>query len=95
MRPFLVVGIENTECRRDLTGPATVEEDRKIAIHVGGSAAFRAFIRNELMPQVHAGYRTTEETAIVGESLAGLFVVEMFFLEPNLFDTYIAISPSV
>jgi predicted alpha/beta superfamily hydrolase len=31
----------------------------------------------------------------VGESLAGLFVVETLLLEPNLFDTYIAIDPSL
>ena len=37
----------------------------------------------------------TKETAIVGESLAGLFIVETFFLEPKLFDTYIALSPSL
>jgi predicted alpha/beta superfamily hydrolase len=47
------------------------------------------------MPQVKRRYRTTDETAIVGESLAGLFVVETFLLEPNLFDTYIAIDPSL
>ena len=35
------------------------------------------------------------ETAIVGESLAGLFALETFFYEPDLFDTYIAISPSL
>jgi predicted alpha/beta superfamily hydrolase len=58
MRPFVLVGIENTERRRDLTGP-------------------------------------TQETAIVGESLAGLFVIETFLLEPALFDTYIAIDPSL
>jgi uncharacterized protein len=95
MRPFLLVGIENTERRRDMTGPTEVASDRKIAPHVGGSAAFRAFLRDELMPQVKARYRTTEETAIVGESLAGLFVVETFFLEPDLFDTYVAFDPSL
>lgn len=95
MRPFLLVGIENTQRRRDLTGPTTVESDRKIAQLVGGSAAFRRFIRDELMPQVRLRYRTTGETAIVGESLAGLFVVETFFVEPELFDTYIAIDPSL
>jgi predicted alpha/beta superfamily hydrolase len=47
------------------------------------------------MPQVKRRYRTTKETAIVGESLAGLFVVETLLLEPDLFDTYIAIDPSV
>lgn len=95
MRPFLLVGIENTERRRDMTGPTENAEDKKIAPRVGGSAAFRKFIRDELMPQVRARYRTTDETAIVGESLAGLFVVETFLLEPDLFDTYIAFDPSL
>ncbi|RKH32017.1 alpha/beta hydrolase [Corallococcus praedator] len=95
VRPFILVGIENTERRRDMTGPTQVEEDRKIAPRVGGSAAFRAFLRDELMPEVRRRYRVTEETAIVGESLAGLFIVETFFLEPGLFTTSIALSPSL
>jgi predicted alpha/beta superfamily hydrolase len=95
MRPFLLVGIENTERRRDMTGPTDNEDDKKIAPRVGGSKAFRMFIRDELMPRVKSRYRTTGETAIVGESLAGLFVVETFLLEPNLFDTYIAFDPSL
>ena len=95
MRPFLLVGIENTERRRDMTGPTDDPEDRKIAPRVGGSAAFRAFIGAELMPAIRARYRVTAESAIVGESLAGLFVVETFFLEPDLFDTYIAFDPSL
>jgi predicted alpha/beta superfamily hydrolase len=95
MRPFLLVGIENTERRRDTTGPTEVESDKKIAPHVGGSAKFRAFIRDELMPEVKRRYRTTNETAIVGESLAGLFVVETLLLEPGLFDIYIAFDPSL
>lgn len=95
MRPMIVVGIENTERRRDMTGPTTVASDRGIAPHVGGSTAFRAFIADELMPRVRRRYRTNGETAIVGESLAGLFVVETFFEQPMLFDTYIALSPSL
>ena len=95
MRPFILVGIENTQRRRDLTGPTTSAEDRKIAPKVGGSAAYRQFIREELMPQVRQRYRTTAETAIVGESLAGLFVVETLLLEPKLFNTYLAFDPSL
>lgn len=95
MRPFLLVGIENTQRRRDLTGPTENENDKKIAPRVGGSEAFRKFIRDELMPQVKSRYRTTDETAIVGESLAGLFVIETFLLERDLFDTYIAFDPSL
>lgn len=95
MRPFLLVGIENTQRRRDLSGPTENAEDRKMAPQVGGSAVFRRFIRTELMPVIKSRYRTTDETAIIGESLAGLFVVETFFLDPNMFDTYIAFDPSL
>ena len=95
MRPFLLVGIENTERRRDLTPPTSSDEDKKIAPRVGGSAKFRSFIRDELMPEIRKRYRTTDEAVIVGESLAGLFVVETFLLEPKLFDTYIAFDPSL
>jgi predicted alpha/beta superfamily hydrolase len=95
MRPMIVVGIENTERRRDMTGPTEVESDRKIAPRVGGSAAFRGFLAEELMPEVRRRYRTDGRNAIIGESLAGLFVLETFFLQPQLFDTSIALSPSL
>lgn len=95
MRPFLLVGIENTERRRDLTGPTSVAEDSAIAPRVGGSAAFRSFLRDELMPLIRTRYRTTDEAALLGESLAGLFVVETFFTEPALFRTYVAVEPSL
>jgi hypothetical protein len=95
MRPFVLVGIENTERRRDLTGPTDDPEDKKVAPRVGGSAAFRAFLRNELKPEIAKRYRVTDESAIVGESAAGLFVVETLLLEPDLFDTYIAVDPSL
>lgn len=95
MRALIIVGIENTERRRDLTGPTAVAEDRKIAPRVGGSTAFRAFLRDELLPQIAARYRVDAERAIIGESLAGLFVLETCTLEPQLFDTCIALSPSL
>lgn len=95
IRPVLVVGVPNTERRRDLTGPTRVHADSAIAPRVGGSAAFRDFLRAELLPAVERRYRTTAERAIVGESLAGLFVVETFLVEPALFTHYVAFDPSV
>lgn len=95
MRPSMLIGIENTERRRDLTGPTRNAEDRRIAPRVGGSAAYRAFLRDELMPVIARRYPTSGETAIVGESLAGLFVVETFLHEPALFDSYLAFDPSL
>lgn len=95
IRPVIVVGIENTERRRDLVGPSEVAADRELAPHAGGADRFRAFLRDELKPMIAARYRVSGESAIIGESLAGLFVVETFLLEPTLFDGYIAASPSV
>jgi predicted alpha/beta superfamily hydrolase len=93
--PLIVVGIENTERRRDLVSATSVEEERKIAPHAGGTDRFRRFLREELKPEIARRYRATDESAIVGESFAGLFVLETLLREPELFDTYIAIDPSV
>lgn len=95
MRPTLLIGIENTERKRDMTGPTEDAEDKKIAPRVGGSAAYRQFLREELMPEITRRYGQPARKAIVGESLAGLFVVETFLREPDLFDTYIAFDPSL
>jgi predicted alpha/beta superfamily hydrolase len=95
IQPLILVGIENTERRRDMTGPTTVVSDMAIAPHVGGSAVFRAFISKQLIPEIGKRYRVDGHRGIIGESLAGLFAVESFLLEPGLFDTVIAISPSL
>ncbi|MGV9003435.1 alpha/beta hydrolase [Flavobacterium sp.] len=93
--PYILVGIENTERRRDLTGFTSVANDKEIAAVVGGSANFRAFITEELMPEINKKYRTNDHKGIIGESLAGLFVMETFFTKPETFDFYIAFDPSL
>ncbi len=90
-----MVGIENTQRRRDLTGPTNVKEDKEIAPVVGGSEQFRAFINDELFTEINKRYKTSNKKGIIGESLAGLFVTETFFLKPSLFDFYIAFDPSL
>lgn len=95
IKPIILVGIENTGRRRDLTGFTNVKKDKKIAAVVGGSEKFRAFINDELFPEINKRYRTTNKTGIIGESLAGLFVTETFLLKPDMFDFYIAFDPSL
>jgi uncharacterized protein len=95
IHPRIVVGIANTDRRRDLAGPTTVPQERASAPHAGGSKRFRQFLRDELVPHIAAHYRITDESAIVGESLAGLFVIETLLDDPALFDTYIAVDPSL
>lgn len=95
IKPMVLVGIENTQRRRDLTGPTMVTKDKEIAPIVGRSENFRSFIQAELIPEINSRYKTTNEKSIIGESLAGLFVVETFFQTPDLFDRYIAFDPSL
>lgn len=95
IEPIILVGIENTQRRRDLTGPTRVKRDKKIAPVVGKSQLFRNFIAEELIPEINNRYRTNSKKGIIGESLAGLFVMETFFNTPLLFDFYIAFDPSL
>lgn len=77
--PFILVGIENTQRRRDLTGPTQIAKDKEIAPVVGGSENFRNFLATELIPEIDKKYRTSAEKGILGESLSGLFVTETLF----------------
>ena len=95
IKPLILVGIENTERRRDLTGFTTVAKDKKIAPVVGGSEKFRSFITTELFPKIEKDFRTDGEKGIIGESVAGLFVTETLLLHPEIFDAYIAFDPSL
>lgn len=95
IKPIILVGIENTQRRKDLTGFTQVAKDKEIAPIVGGSEKFRDFIQEELIPEINQKYKTTNEKGIIGESLSGLFVVETFLLHPDMFDFYIAFDPSL
>src|SRR5690606_28730687 len=95
IKPIMLVGIENTQRRRDLTGFTEVDTDKEIAPVVGGSEKFRAFIKEELFPEIDKRYKTSNPKSIIGESLAGLFVMETFFLSPEMFDHYMAFDPSL
>lgn len=93
--PFLLVGIENTVRRRDLSGSTEVEKDKEIAPLIGGAPKFRTFIKDELFPEINKRYRTKNTKGIIGESLAGLFIMETFMTQPEMFDYYIAMDPSL
>ncbi|MCA8902671.1 MAG: alpha/beta hydrolase [Hyphomonas sp.] len=95
IRPVIVVGIENTDRHRDLTPASSTQGDAQYAPLSDGAADFRAFLSEELIPQIEAAYRTDGRRAIVGESLAGLFIMDTLFREPDLFDRYVAVDPSL
>jgi hypothetical protein len=61
----------------------------------GGSASFRRHIAEEVIPHIEKTYRTNDRRALMGESLAGLFVTDTLLRQPGLFNDYLAISPSL
>lgn len=92
---MIVVGIEGVDRRHDLTSLSSVPADLKTAPTSGGAEAYRRFLTEELRPWVQSRFRTNGRTALIGESLAGLFVLETFLREPGSFSDYIAVSPSL
>ena len=93
--PIILVGIENTERGRDLTGFSESEYDAQFCPLTDGAKDFRRFITQELFNEVENRYRINNKKGIIGESLAGLFVMETFLQHPESFDFYIAFDPSL
>ena len=92
---FIVVGVQTKKRIYELTFPADDERYTKYQKPNGGSDKFRDLLTKEVMPWVNAKYRTNGHDAIIGESLAGLFIMETFLKYPKMFDSYISISPSL
>ncbi len=61
----------------------------------GSAKQFLSFIKDELTPYINKHYRAAKNTTLVGHSIGGLFVLNAFMEEPELFEHYVAISPSV
>lgn len=92
---MIVVGIESGPGLRirDFTTPS--DHERKAFPTNGAAPVFRRFLGEELLPLIAGRYRTNGETALMGESLAGYFVLDSALRQPDLVTTYIAVSPSI
>jgi len=94
-RDVIVVGIASGDRRNELALPTDNPELIAAWPTQGESARFRDFIAREVQPFIEGRFRTSGETALMGESLAGLFVVETVLKAPEMFDAYVAVSPSL
>lgn len=92
---MIVVGIETVDRRNELTPPTQDAKERADFPPAGQAARFRRFVADEVKPWVARRYRTSGDDALMGESLAGLFVVDTLLEQPALFRRYIAVSPSL
>jgi predicted alpha/beta superfamily hydrolase len=91
----ILVGIENVDRKHDFTYPTKNIQDQKDFPTSGGSASFIQFIGSEVQALIEKNYRTNSDKTIIGQSFGGLLVSEILLKNPNLFDNYIIISPSL
>ncbi len=91
----IIVGIANTDRKRDLTYPTTIASEKKKFPTTGGSAKFINFIEKELQPYIQKKYKTANAKTLIGQSLAGLLATEVLLKHPDLFNKYIIVSPSL
>lgn len=94
-QPMIVVGVRTHNRRQEIVpDPQHPDYQRGDFQGFGGSEEFRRFLLTEVKPYVESKYNV-ERDAVIGESLAGLFIVETFLKSPDSFDDYIAVSPSL
>ena len=91
----IVIGVETQDRRRELIGQTEDAELLKEYPTAGEAMRFRRFIRDEVIPLAEARYRANGQRGVIGESLAGLFILETALEEPDMFQRHAAISPSV
>jgi predicted alpha/beta superfamily hydrolase len=97
MPEMIVVGITNTDRTRDLT-PTRVEQLPGTNVRFptsGGADKFLKFVETEVIPLVESKYRTLPYRVLAGHSYGGLFAVHAMLTRPELFNSYIAVSPSL
>jgi hypothetical protein len=64
--------------------------------NTGGADRYLTFLKDELVPVINKKYRTSaERSALVGGSLGGLFVIHTLLSAPTLFQSYVALDPSL
>lgn len=87
---MIIVGVTNIQWQRDLT-PLPIEGRE----NCGGAKEFLSFVAQDLFPTIDSNYRTTDHRLFLGHSFGGLFGVYSFLENPEYFDDFILISPSI
>ena len=90
MPQTIIVGVDNIDRNHDFLPDSTKE-----APTGGGADNFMRFFSSELMPFIDRKFKTEPYKVLVGHSYGGLFAVHVLLNEPDLFDAYIAIDPSI
>jgi predicted alpha/beta superfamily hydrolase len=100
MPKIIVVGIPNTKRVRDLTPTQSqlnyegIPDTAAWYKSSGGNETFLEFLKKELMPFVDSNYTTQQYKLFAGHSFGGISSINCMLTHPDMFDAYIAVSPS-
>src|SRR5678809_1701393 len=95
---LIVVGVTNTDRTRDLTPAKSTDKDAAGNLRSptsGGADNFLKFFETELIPEVEKQFRVQPYRIFAGHSLGGLFAIHAMITKPGLFNSYVAVSPSL
>ena len=95
---LIVVGVTNTDRTRDLTPAKSTNKNAAGELQfptAGGADNFLKFFETELFPAIEKDYRVQPYRILAGHSLGGLFAIHAMISKPGLFNSYIAVSPSL
>jgi predicted alpha/beta superfamily hydrolase len=97
---IIIVGIPNTKRVRDLTPTQSILDYKGKPDTAGwyktsgGNENFFEFLKKELMPVIDSNYKTQPYKLFAGHSFGGISSINCMLIHPDMFDAYIAVSPS-
>ena len=98
--PFILIGVKTEDRYSQLTPDQTrlpierLRENFGDRMRPGGAPRFREYLERDVIPWVTARYRT-DRKIVTAASLGGLFILDTFLERPEMFDDYIALTPSL
>lgn len=97
--PIMVVGIISKDRKKDLTPTnSTIDYFGKVDSTYntsGGNEQFFQFIRTDLMPYIEKNYKAGAYKIFAGHSFGGITTINCMLTHSDMFNAYIAISPSL
>lgn len=98
--PFILIGVRTDNRYAELTPPLERMDPERLTALFGdrmqpnGAPKFREFLVSDVIPWATSRYRT-DRKVLTAASLGGLFVVDTLLERPDMFDDYIALTPSL
>ncbi|PLX12440.1 MAG: hypothetical protein C0598_06000 [Marinilabiliales bacterium] len=85
---MIVVAVVNTDRNKDFTPTKLSQRPQS-----GGADKFMDFFDKEVFPYLEKNYRTSNYRVLMGHSLGGTFATYALLQRPELFSSYISVSP--